>query len=175
MIRPFGVIFASPEAFLCSLFKYETHEKHWPFLLLSYCVIINVFWQALADIFWRIDSSGAGLKESLWQKIKRKRKEKIACPFFYLSFPFLFFLFQAFNSYPAWKNLPDCINPDVTGIFHFLMRSRVDLNAKRHLKEIWRHVYPWRYFQKIRGYWSFRHLTTMLFSWTINRSYALFC
>ena len=141
MIRPFGVVFASPKAFPCSLFEYATHKKHWPFY---YCVIINVRWQALADIFWRIDYRGAGLKESLWQKIKRKRKQKIACHFSYLFFPFFFFLFQAFNSYPAWKNLPDCIKPDATGIFHFLMRSRVDSNAKRYLKEIQRHVYPWR-------------------------------
>ena len=76
------------------------------------------------------------------KKEKEKEKEKIARPFFYLFFPFFFFLFQAFNCYPAWKNLPDCIKPDATAIFHFLKRSRVDLNAKRYLKEIRRHVYP---------------------------------
>ena len=59
--------------------------------------------EALADIFWRIDSSGAGLMESLGHK------KKSSCFFLYLFFPFLFFSFQAFNSYPAWKNLPDCI------------------------------------------------------------------
>ena len=55
---------------------------------------------------------------------KKKRKDRL--PLLLLIFPLLFFLFQAFNSYPAWKNLPDCIKPDATGIFHFLMRSRVN-------------------------------------------------
>ena len=35
------------------------------------------------------------------KKEKVNEKEKIAFPFFYSFFPFLFFLIQAFNSYPA--------------------------------------------------------------------------
>ena len=79
------------------------------------------------------------------KKEKEKEKKRSLAPSFTYFFPFCFFLFQAFNSYPAWKNLPDS-------------------TAKRYLKEIRRHVYPLTYFQTPRGYWSFRHLIRMLFS-----------
>ena len=35
MIRAFGVVFAGPEAFSCSLLEYETHGRYWPFY---YCL-----------------------------------------------------------------------------------------------------------------------------------------
>lgn len=36
---------------------------------------------------------------------KEKEKKRSLAPSFTYFFPFLFFLFQAFNSYPAWKNI----------------------------------------------------------------------
>ena len=134
MIRPFWAVFSSPEAFPCSLFEYETHESHWSFY---YCLIA---WSSmcLADIFLRIDSSGAGLKESLWQKRERRRKEKIACPFFYLFFPFCFSCLRLSISilhgksarlYKAWY-VWNCLFPH--------RRSRANSTVKRYLKEIQR-------------------------------------
>ena len=82
--------------------------------------------------------------ESLWQKRERERegereggeggreRERV-CFFLFLFFPLLFLSLKAFNSYPAWKNLPDCIKPDATEIVHFLMRSRADSTVKRYL------------------------------------------
>ena len=109
MIRPFGVVFAGREAFPCSLFEYETHERHWQFyycLIASHRCVLTGTGRHFLDR--RIDSSGAGLEESLWQKKKKKKKRKDLLPLLLLIFsPFVFFLFQAFNSYPAWKNLPD--------------------------------------------------------------------
>ena len=63
-----------------------------------------------------------------------KKNRPLVSSFTYF-FPFVF-SFQAFNSYPAWKNLPDCIKPDATGIVHFLMKSRADSTARRYIKEI---------------------------------------
>ena len=62
----------------------------------------------------------------------KKERERV-CFFLYLFFPLLFFSFKAFNSYPARKNLPDCIKPDATEIVHFLMRSRADSTVKKYL------------------------------------------
>ena len=175
MNRPFGRCICWSWGFSLFIVWIWDSREALTVLLLSYCVIIDTFWEALAHIFWRIDSSGAGLMESLWQK-KRER----VCFFLYLFYPLLFLSLKAFSSYPAWKNLPDCIKPDATEIVHFLMRSRADSTVKRYLAKrkfkssllgarlailasnflflsppventyCQGHAYPWRYLQKIR-------------------------
>ena len=172
MIRPFGVVFAGPEAFPCSSFEYETREKHWPFY---YCLIA---WSSMCfDRHWPTISGGLILVALASRNHfgKKKKKRKNLLPLLLLFLSLFVFLVSGFSFLSCMEESARLYNPDTTGIFHFLMRSGVDSNAKRYLKEIWRHAHPWRYFQKIRGYWSFRHLTRMLFSWTINRSYVLFC
>ena len=126
---------------------------------------------------------------AIWNHLGKKKKKKRNACFFLQTLIFSPFVFLV--SRFTWKNLPDCIKPDATGIVHFLMRSRDDSTVKRYLKEIQKfihgarlailasnflflfppventyrpgHVYPLRYFQKIRGYWSLRHLIRMLF------------
>ena len=39
--------------------------------------------------------------------------------------------FRFINSCPAWKNLPDCIKHNATGIVRFLMKSRADSTVTR--------------------------------------------
>lgn len=119
-------------AFPCSLFEYETHERHWP----VYCLIAGS--SMCFERHWQTFSWGLILLPLVLRNHfgKKKKKKKSACLFFYLFFPLLFFSLQAYNSYPAWKNLPDCIEHDATWIAHFLMRSRADSTVKRYLKEI---------------------------------------
>lgn len=66
------------------------------------------------------------------------RKKKSAClSAFTYFFPFVSVSFQVFDSYPAWKNRPDCIKPDATGATGvFFRKSRADSAVRRYLKEI---------------------------------------
>ena len=62
---------------------------------------------------------------------------KSACFFFYLFFSLLFSRFRlSVYSYPARKNLPDCMKPNATRTVHFLTKSRADSTVRRYLKEI---------------------------------------
>ena len=88
---------------------------------------------ALWDHFGKKEREREGEREGGEGERERERERERVCFFLYLCFPLLFLSLKAFNSYPAWKNLPDCIKPDATEIVHFLMRSRADSTVKRYL------------------------------------------
>ena len=88
-------------------------------------VIMMCFKRHWSGFFLGIDSSGAGLMESLWLK-KKKKKNVSSFLFTYFNFPFLLFSFQ-------------------------LRKTDHD---SRSVEDTYRqiHEYPSRYFQKIRSY-----------------------
>ena len=52
---------------------------------------------------------------ALWNHFGKKKKSACLSPFTYF-FLFVSVSFQVFDFYPVWKNRPDCIKPDATGI-----------------------------------------------------------
>jgi len=137
MIRPFGVVFASPEAFPCSLFEYETHVSHWPFY---YCLIewSSMYFESHWPTFsWGLILVALASKNHFGKK-KKKRKDRL--PLLLLIFSLFVFLVSGFQFlscmeksdrlYKAW-HLWNCLFPH--------RRSRANSTVKRYLKEIQRH------------------------------------